>query len=192
MESKTLLSALAVLPLALGLEASPAGAAPPVGSPEGTWVGTSVVTNPPGLPAFPSTDIYTASRRNPTMAGTVLCTIPGTGRFPIFVNGQPAYFVKTLPTGSGSWMRVGRNRFAFTVWRILLDADTEVVAGTAKHWGVVTLLSRNELSGAVKAQYFGLDGLPITPVLEGTVSETRVAVEVETAGADSTDPSEEP
>ncbi len=65
------------------------------------WIGTAVTTNPPGVPPFPATDIYISNTRKPGHTGTVLCTIPGGTKVPIFVDGQPplAYFVWQLPTG---------------------------------------------------------------------------------------------
>jgi hypothetical protein len=146
-------------------------------SPEGAWIGTAVTTNPPGMPPFPSTDVYYSSTSHPGRSGTVLCTIPGSGRFPVYVGGQLAYSVRPLPVGSGTWLRTGRGSFAVTVWRLLVNADTGAPAGLGKFWGRGRVLETGQLSVAMRVQYFDIGGEAISPVMEAEVTEHRIAVD---------------
>lgn len=152
-------------------------------TPEGAWFCYATLTSLPGAPRLPFMDIYTPSSTGRADSGTVLCTLPP-GKFPIYVNGQLSYYVSMVPAGHGNWVRTGKNKFAFTVGRILLDEKTKV-AGTAKFWGTLTIETWNEFTGEIKAQFYGLDNQPIAPVIEGTTAGRFIEVEVEEAGGGS-------
>ena len=129
-------------------------------SPEGAWLMNGVVNGQP----FLWMDTYTSNSNNPAVSGTVLCTLPAG-------NNQ-------TQSGHGNWIRIGKNKFAFTAWRFMTGADGKPV-GKAKFWGTVTLDAENQMSGTMNAQYYWLNGAPIGPALSGTSTGTLIEVEVE-------------
>jgi len=126
-------------------------------SPEGAWICSGEVS---GI-TFHWMDIYTSDARRPGVSGTILCTLPVIGM---------------TQSGHGSWIRIGKNEFAFTVLRLLLDNGVPV--GTAKFWGTVTIDAENHVSGAMSSQNYLFDGTPISGVMNLTFEMTRIEVEV--------------
>ncbi len=51
-------------------------------------------------------------------------------------------------SGHGNWIRIGKNTFAFTVWRLMTGSDGRPVA-KAKFWGAITVDGENDFSGAI-------------------------------------------
>ncbi len=128
-------------------------------SPEGAWLVSGVVDGQPYI----WMDIYTSNSKKTAVSGTVLCTLPA-------VSG-------ITPTGHGSWVRIGKNTFAFTALRILIDLDGNPF-GTAKFWGTVSVDEENDMSGTMNVQYYDLNGDPISPVLQGTSTGERIEIEL--------------
>jgi hypothetical protein len=129
-------------------------------SPEGAWLVNGVVEGQPYI----WMDIYISDSKKPVVSGTVLCTLPA-------VSG-------ITPTGHGNWVRIGKNTFAFTALRILIDPDGNPF-GTAKFWGTVSVDAENDMSGTMNAQYYDLNGDPVSPVLQGTSTGKRIEVVLE-------------
>ena len=107
-------------------------------TPEGAWLMKGTL----GPATFVWMDTYTSDSTNQGRSGTVLCTLP-----------SPT----STESGHGVWERIEKNRFAFTAWRIVLDASRQP-AGTAKFWGTVTMTSNGAMNGTLSAQYYDLDG----------------------------------
>lgn len=126
-------------------------------SPEGSWICSAVFN---GV-TFHWMDIYTSDSNRPRVSGTVLCTLPVVGM---------------TQSGHGSWIRVGKNEYAFTVLRLLLDNGVPV--GTAKFWGTVTIDAENHMSGVMNSQNYLFDGTPISDVVNLIFEMTRIEVEV--------------
>jgi hypothetical protein len=130
-------------------------------SPEGAWFMNGVVAGQP----YVWMDTYTSDSNKPRVSGTVLCTLPTGGDM--------------TQSGHGSWIRIAKNKFAFTAVRILIGPDGQP-AGTARFWGTVTVDAENEMSGTLSAQYFNLSGDPVSPVIgPGTSTGKRIEVTVE-------------
>ncbi len=128
-------------------------------SPEGAWLMNGVVAGQ----FFLWMDTYTSNSTKHGISGTVLCTMPGSS---------------ATQSGQGTWIRIAKNRFAFTALRILIGPDN-APAGTAKFWGTVTV-GADEMSGTLNAQYYSLSGDPISPVLgPGTSTGKRIEITVE-------------
>lgn len=129
-------------------------------SPEGAWLVNGVVNGQPYI----WMDTYTSNSKKSAVSGTVLCTLPA-------VSG-------ITPTGHGNWVRIGKDTFAFTALRILIDLDGNPF-GTAKFWGTISVDGENDMSGTMNAQYYDLNGDPISPVLQGTSTGERIEIELE-------------
>jgi hypothetical protein len=139
-------------------------------SPEGAWFCTGVI---PGIPhPVPWMDTYTSDSNRPGVSGTVLCTL-NAGKSP-----SPMGMVSVTSTAHGSWIRTGKNKFAFTAWRIIMDANGTAV-GNAKFWGTVTVGAENESSGTLNADYYDSNGVPYHSIRGGTSTGKRIEVEVE-------------
>jgi hypothetical protein len=81
------------------------------------------------------------------------------------------------PSGHGTWVRLGTNKYAFTAVRIMMSGTTFV--GLARFWGTVTAVSHDELTGTMNAQFYSPDGTPISPVHTGTLNRHRIDVTFE-------------
>jgi hypothetical protein len=139
-------------------------------SPEGAWFCTGVI---PGIPRpVPWMDIYTSDSNKPGVSGTVLCTLP-VGKSP-----SPMGMVSVTSTAHGNWIRIGKNKFAMTAWRIIVDANGMAV-GTAKFWGTLTVGAENEASGTLNAEYYDSNGVPYYSMKGGTSTGKRIEVVVE-------------
>jgi|WetSurSiteA1Bulk_404760.scaffolds.fasta_scaffold83370_1 hypothetical protein len=131
-------------------------------SPEGAWLVNGVVAGQ----LYIWMDIYTSNSKNPAVSGTVLCTLPA-------VSG-------ITPTGHGNWVRIGKNTFAFTALRILIDLNGNPF-GTAKFWGTVSVDEENKMSGTMNVQYYDFDDDAISPVLQGISTAKRIEIKLEEA-----------
>lgn len=168
-----LVASLALVTLATpGLAQEPQAAY----SPDGAWFATASMANGTKVPFM---DIYVSDQTAQGRAGTVLCTLST----PAF---QGPYGMTTATTaGHGNWIRIDKNRFAFTVWRILVDADpTNVVpegapVGTAKFWGTITATGPDSFEGVMKAQYYGPDGAFLFELPEFQTAGKRIAIQID-------------
>lgn len=138
-------------------------------SPEGAWFVKATIA---GFPATPYMDTYTSDSNNPARSGTVLCTLP-LGKSP-----SPLGIITLTASGHGSWVRIDKNKFAFTAWRFLLNADTGQVVGTAKFWGTVTVETKDTFTGTMNAQYYKSNGEPLVG-FKGTTAGNRIEVQIE-------------
>jgi hypothetical protein len=136
-------------------------------SPEGAWFCTAKI---PGVPVpVPYMDIYTSDSE---ASGTVLCTL-SVGKF-----ASPMGIVSMTQAGHGNWIRTGKNQFAFTAWRIIIDADGRPV-GTAKFWGALTATTHDETSGTMNAEYYTPTGDRFLTITGLITKGKRIQVEVE-------------
>jgi hypothetical protein len=156
---------------AAGIAASAASGPPdprqkshPTYSLEGAWYG---MTNIAGIPPTPTLDTFVSDAERRGAEGTFLCTIPAT------IAGQQT------PAGHGNWVRVGKNRYAFTAMRAIHVPGSPDFIGWAKFWGTITAVSDSELAGTMNAQFFQADGTPISPQYSGTIERHRVEIAFE-------------
>ncbi len=129
-------------------------------SPEGAWLCSGVVN---GID-FLWMDIYTSNAQNPEVSGTVLCTLPA----------RP----DLTQSGHGNWIRIGKNTFAFTVWRFITGPNGMPVA-KVKFWGTVTAEGENEMSGTMNGQNYTLNDDAFGESSHGTYMMKRIEVELE-------------
>ena len=116
---------------------------------DGAWFGQATM---PGVPhPVPFMDIFTSDPSNPGQSGTVLCTLQ------VAAIQSPMGPVSLTPTGQGNWVRIDKNKFAFTVWRILMDANGRPVS-RARFWGTRTVQANDTTSGTMNFEYYDLDG----------------------------------
>ena len=141
--SRAMAVCLAICPLALRAQGPE-----PSYSLDGAWFGQATL---PGSPPFPFMDIFTSDPNNPGQSGTVLCTLQlPSGQSPM---GQTSW----TPSGQGNWVRVGKNKFAFTVSRIIMDANGRPVS-RAKFWGTVTLQAPDTIAGSMNFENYDQNG----------------------------------
>src|SRR5579871_6629431 len=138
---------------------------------EGAWYGAVTLTDL-GL-TIPTLDTFTSNALKPGMEGTFLCTVPAVTQYPN--PGNPNGWTKQTSSGQGNWLRVGRNKYAFTAIRTIYDENGNLF-GYAKNWGTITQISKNEYTGTMNVQFYLLDGTPSTPVFTGTLRSQRVAI----------------
>ncbi len=155
-DNKKIVLALAVIAMFAGiwLYASTNQDAETSYSPEGAWLMNGVVAGQ----SFLWMDTYTSDSNKPGISGTVMCTLP-------VVSGM-------TQSGHGSWVRIAKNKFAFTAVRILIGGEGQP-AGTAKFWGTVTVDAEDEMSGTLSAQYFDLSGKATSPVIGPGISNGK-------------------
>lgn len=139
---------------------------------EGAWLCELKLSDEPGTPVFPYMDTYVSNSTNPGVSGTVLCTLHPWD-FP-----SPMGMVDTTESGQGNWIRVGKNTFAFTVYRIIADASGMAV-GTVKFWGTITVIAKNEFSGTLNAVYYDSEGIQFASTPTAHTTGKRIEVEVE-------------
>jgi hypothetical protein len=143
--------------------------------PDGAWFATASM---PGGVQVPFMDIYVSDPTTQGRAGSVLCTLST----PAFAG--PYGMTAATTAGHGNWIRLDKNRFAFTVWRILVDADPAngvpdgAPVGTAKFWGTITATGADSFEGAMKAQYYGPNGALLFEIPEFQTAGKRVAVQL--------------
>ena len=81
------------------------------------------------MSSVPFMDVYTPCAHRPGAEGTVLCSV-ALGNFP-----TPAGPVSSTQSGHGNWIRVAKNTYAFTVWRLRVNLTTGMTVGWAKFCG---------------------------------------------------------
>ena len=141
-------------------------------TPDGAWLAKATIGGAGA--GTPYMDIYTSDPNNPGQSGAVLCTLPLPKSF-----SPPLQLSVTLTaSGHGDWARIEKNKFAFTAWRFILNADTGQVVGTAKFWGAITVQTNDTFTGTMNAQYYDSNGTVIA-AFKGTTTGTRIAVETE-------------
>ena len=176
-----LLSLIAIVALAaVSVSAALSQEPEPSYSPDGAWFATADMG---GGMTLPFMDIYTSNPTTPGRSGTVLCTLSA----PASEMPLPYGKLNATTTGHGNWIRVSQNRFAFTVYRILIDADPArmpgVPMGTIKFWGTITVTGPDAFVGTMNAQYYaygpGGQQLPLMAFERITTAGKRIAVETE-------------
>jgi hypothetical protein len=164
----------AVVVLAMMTGSAPAGQDPEPAYPvDGTWLASQVGVNRPYM------DTYTSSQNLNGVSGTLICTLPqGFVSLPLGPGGAPITVTGTQ-TGQGNWMRVQKNVYAFTAWRLLTGADGKAV-GWIKFSGSVKPDAPDHFLGEISATFYTLDfvALPI-PSIPVPTEGWRVAVEAQ-------------
>ncbi len=157
--------------IAIGIGTSSAQGARHTYSLEGAWYG-QISASDLGL-TIPTLDTFTSNPEKPGMEGTFLCTIPAVPQMANPTN--PDGYLKQTPSGHGNWVRIGRNKYAFTAMRNIFDENGNLF-GLAKTWGTITPISKDEYTGTAKFQFYFPDGTPYTPEFTGTMHSQRVAI----------------
>ncbi len=139
---------------------------------EGAWLCELKFSDAPGATVYRYMDTYTSNSTNPAVSGTVLCTLHPWN----FTS--PMGLVSTTEAGQGNWIRTGKNQFAFTVRRVIVDA-LGMAVGTVKFWGTITLLSENEFFGTLNAAYYDSEGKQFASTPTARSMGKRIVVEVE-------------
>ena len=139
---------------------------------EGAWLCELKLSDEPGAPVFRYMDTYVSNSTKPSASGTILCTLHPWD-FP-----SPMGIVDTTESGQGNWIRIGKNRFAFTVYRIIADAFGMAV-GSVKFWGTITVTSEDEFSGTLNATYYDSEDEPFASSPTAYPTGKRIEVEVE-------------
>ena len=145
----------------------------PAFPPEGSWLAFATQ----GSVKRPFMDTYASLQNEHGSRGTVVCTL-ASGRILLPLGPQGALIsVTTTQTGQGNWMRVQKNVYAFTAWRILTDPDGKGV-GWVKFWGEIRPDAPDHFLGEISAAFYTLDFviLPI-PSVPLPTEAWRVAVE---------------
>ena len=145
----------------------------PVYSMEGAWYGMVTIN---GLGSTPSLDTFASDAQMHGVEGTFLCTIPSVSKMPNPSN--PSGWLSTTASGHGNWVRIGKNRYAFTTVRTVFD-ETGRLFGWAKFWGTITPISENEYTGTMNARYYLPDGTAFTPLFTGTLHSNRIEITFE-------------
>jgi hypothetical protein len=131
---------------------------------EGAWFGQATFV---GIPRpIPFMDIFTSDPNNPGQSGSVLCTLQ------VAAVQSPMGLVSLTPTGHGNWVRIDKNKYAFTAWRILMDANGRPLS-RAKFWGTVTVQTNDTIRGTMNFEYYDQDGKAFMSNA-GTTVETRI------------------
>ncbi len=139
---------------------------------EGAWYGTATI---PGVITTPTLDTFTADSQRPSARGTFLCTIPPAKVMnPVNPNGP----LTTTASAHGNWVRIGKNKYAFTALRTIFDENGNLF-GYSRNWGTITPISDDEYTGTVNTQYVLANGTPFTPVFTGVLHSHRVAIQSE-------------
>lgn len=166
------LSAVVVLAMMTG--SAHAGQDPdPTYPPDGSWLGFATQGNV----KRPFMDTYASLQNQHGLRGTVVCTL-AQGRVLLPLGPQGALISVTgTQTAQGSWMRVQKNVYAFTAWRILTDPEEKGV-GWVQFWGEIKPDAPDHFLGEINATFYTLDfvALPIPPMAVPTEG-WRVAVQ---------------
>jgi hypothetical protein len=165
---------LAVL-ITAGVSASIAQKTEPVHSMEGSWYGIVSITSPTAM-STPSLDTFTSDSQRHAVEGTFICTIPAVGKMPNPMNANG--WLSTTASGHGNWVRIGKNKYAFTAARTVFD-ETGKLFGWAKFWGTITPISDSQYAGTMNAQYYLPNGNPFSPLFTGTLHSQRIEITFE-------------
>ncbi len=167
--TRSILTLLAVI-VAVGVSASLAQDRGRDYSMEGAWYGVVTLTDL-GM-SIPSLDTFTSNPRRPGVKGTFLCTVPA------MTNIGNGGWLRETPAGHGNWVRIGRNKYAFTAVRSIFDENGNLF-GRSKAWGTITPISEDEYTGTINVQYYLPDWTPFTPPFKGTLHSQRLAITFE-------------
>jgi hypothetical protein len=110
----------------------------------------------------------------------VICTLNFRVPFqlPLGPGGTPIPVVGT-PTGQGNWSRVEKNVYAFTVWRMLLGPNGNVV-GWAKFRGSIRPETPDHFFGEINVGFYTLDFVELpAPPMSAATEGWRVPVEAQ-------------
>ena len=135
---------------------------------EGPWYGLVTLTDL-GI-SIPSLDTFTSNPLKPGIEGTFLCTVPAIAQYPNPM--IPAGWTRQTASGHGKWVRIGKNKYAFTAIRTIYDEKGDLF-GRAKNWGTITQISNTEYTGTMNVQFYFADWTPTTPVFKGTLRSQR-------------------
>ena len=160
--------------VAVGVGTSLAQGPQRVYSVEGAWYGVVTLTDL-GV-SVPTLDTFTSNPLKPGFEGSFLCTVPAVAQYPN--PGNPNGWTRQTSPGQGNWVRIGRNKYAFTAVRTIYDENGNLF-GRAKNWGTITQVSKDEYTGTMNVQFYLADGTPTTPVFSGTLHSQRVAITFE-------------
>lgn len=179
MKSKALLAASLLLVFGMiGMvsRTSLAQEAGPVYSMEGAWYGIASIV---GIGELPSLDTFTSNAQRHGVEGTFLCTTPAANKMPHpWHMGDPSYWTALTPSGHGNWVRIDKNKYAFTAVRAVFD-QTGSLFGWARFWGTITPISENEYTGTMNYQFYYADGTPYWPQRTGTLHSYRIEITFE-------------
>lgn len=165
------LSTVVVLAMTTGA-AQAAQDSEPAYTPDGTWLVFTTAGN-----VRPFMDTYASLQNQHGQRGTLVCTLAqgwielplGPGDAPILVTGTQ--------TGQGSWVRVEKNVYAFTAWRILTDEQGKAV-GWVQFWGSIRPDAPDHFLGEVNARFYTLNFVALPIPSRATPTEGwRVAVQ---------------
>jgi len=179
MKRKALLAMSLFLTLALvgmvGTSATQDGG--PVYSMEGAWYGIASIN---GVGELPSIDTFVSNAQRQGVEGTFLCTTPAMNKIPHPAHyGDWNYWLAITPSGHGNWVRIDKNRYAFTAMRAVLD-QTGTLFGWARFWGTITPISDNEYTGTMNYGFYYLDGTSFPwPLRTGTLHSYRIDITFE-------------
>lgn len=139
---------------------------------EGAWLCELKLSDEPGAPVFRYMDTYVSNSTKHCDSGTILCTLHP------WDFSSPMGTVETTESGQGNWIRTEKNKFAFTVYRIIADGSGMAV-GTVKFWGTITVTAEDEFSGTLNAMYYDSEGVPFASTPTAHSIGKRIEVEVE-------------
>ncbi len=160
--------------LAVGIHRTFAQQSARVYSMDGAWYGVVSLTDL-GI-SIPTLDTFTSNPLKPGLEGSFLCTVPAVTQYPN--PGNPNGWTRQTSPGQGNWVRIGRNKYAFTAVRTIYDENGDLF-GRARNWGTITQTSKDEYIGTMNVQFYLADGTPTTPVFSGTLQSHRVAITFE-------------
>ena len=124
-------------------------------------------------------DTYVSNHNQHGLSGTVVCTLAhGRPQLPLGPDGA-LISVTSTETGLGSWVRVEKNVYAFTAWRMLTDPDGKA-AGWVQFWGSIRPDAPDHFLGEISAAFYTLDFVALPIPSPSTPTEGwRVAVRVQ-------------
>jgi hypothetical protein len=171
------LFAILTVLVAVSVGASAAQQTGPVYSMEGAWYGIASIN---GVGDLPSLDTFASDAQRHGVEGTFLCTTPAMNKIPHPSHlGDQNYWLAITPSGHGNWVRIDKNRYAFTAVRAVLD-QTGILFGWARFWGTITPISDNEYTGTMNYGFYYLDGTPFPwPLRTGTLHSNRIEITFE-------------
>lgn len=141
---------------------------------EGAWYGLVTLTDL-GV-SIPTLDTFTSNPLKPGVEGSFLCSVPAIAQYPNPMN--PSGWTRQTSSGQGKWVRIGKNKYAFTAVRTIYDEKGDLF-GLAKNWGTITQISNTEYTGTMNVQFYLADWTPTTPVFKGTLHSQRVLITFE-------------
>jgi hypothetical protein len=100
-------------------------------------------------------DTFVSNAQRPGVEGTLLCSAYAVPKNPNPLN--PNGWLSVTLEGHGNWVRIAKNRYAYTAMRPIVDQDG-MPFGWAKFWGTITPISENEYTGTMNFQWYNLDG----------------------------------